>query len=188
MGYRVALQNKSHVGPPTSYPYEHIDSADELSQTKQFMTRNNQQPWMLSYCSNDPHSPWDRRVGEPLDPAKITVPPYMHDNSITRQALAKYYDEISKLDEQVGKVLKLIDEIGQRESTVVVFLSEQGCSLPYGGKWSLYDTGIRTSAIVRWPGKIVVVLSRKGCCSTPTLRQPSLKSREGIQPRSIRVV
>jgi N-sulfoglucosamine sulfohydrolase len=154
MGYRVALQNKSHVGPYKSYPYESINSADELTQTKQFMTRDNMQPWMLSYCSNDPHSPWDRRVGEPLDPAKITVPPYMHDNKTTRQQLAKYFDEITKFDEQVGKMLKLIDECGQRESTVVVFLSEQGCSLPYGGKWSLYDTGIRTSTIVRWPGKV----------------------------------
>jgi uncharacterized sulfatase len=36
----------------------------------------------------------------------------------------------------------------------VVFLSEQGCSLPYGGKWTLYDTGIHVSSIVRWPAKI----------------------------------
>jgi N-sulfoglucosamine sulfohydrolase len=155
LGYRVALQNKSHVGPNESYPYETISGADDLTETKQFMTRDNNQPWMLSYCSNDPHSPWDRRVGEPLDPSKIAVPPYMHDNVTTRQELAKYYDEITKFDEQVGNLLQVIDDCGQRDSTVVVFLSEQGCSLPYGGKWSLYDTGIRTATIVRWPGKVV---------------------------------
>jgi N-sulfoglucosamine sulfohydrolase len=154
LGYRVALQNKSHVGPAKSYPYEAISGADDFIQTRQFMARDSKQPWMLSFCSNDPHSPWSRRVGEPLDPSRITVPPYMHDNLTTRQQLAKYFDEITKFDEQVGNLLKLVDESGQRDNTVVVFLSEQGCSLPYGGKWSLYDTGIRASTIVRWPGKI----------------------------------
>ena len=154
MGYRVALQNKDHVGPNTSYPFETIQGADDLTVTRQFMTRDKEQPWMLSYCSNDPHSPWNRGAKGAYDPDKITVPPYMHDNRATRKELADYFGEITKLDEQVGALLKLIDECGQRENTVVLFLSEQGCSLPYGGKWSLYDTGIRTSTIVRWPNKI----------------------------------
>lgn len=154
MGYRVALQNKTHVGPAESYPYENIKGADDLAETKQFMSRDSNQPWMLSYCSNDPHSPWDRRAGQAHDPAKITVPPYMHDNKATRQQLAKYFDEISKFDEQVGNLMKLLEDCGQSNNTVVVFLSEQGCSMPYGGKWSLYDTGVRTSTVFRWPGKI----------------------------------
>ena len=33
-------------------------------------------------------------------------------------------------------------------------MSEQGSSFPYGGKWSLYDTGIRIAAFARWPGKV----------------------------------
>ncbi len=154
MGYRVALQNKSHVGPAESYPYEQIAGADNLDDTKQFITRDSKQPWMLSYCSSDPHSPWDRGAKGAYDPARITVPPYMHDNRATREALADYFGEISKFDEQVGKLLKLIDDCGQREQTLVVFLSEQGCSLPFGGKWTLYDTGVRVSTIVRWPGSI----------------------------------
>lgn len=155
LGYRVALQNKDHVGPAASYPYEAIKGADDLTHTKEFLTRNRQQPWMLSYCSNDPHSPWDRGAEGAYDPTKISVPPYMHDNPTTRAELADYLGEITKFDQQVGNLLKLIDDCGQRENTVVVFLSEQGCSLPYGGKWSLYDTGIRVSTIVRWPGKVV---------------------------------
>jgi hypothetical protein len=33
MGYRVALQNKGHVGPFKSYPYESISGADDLTET-----------------------------------------------------------------------------------------------------------------------------------------------------------
>ena len=39
-GYRVALQNKTHVGPRESFPYEHIKGADDLTQTEAFVTRN----------------------------------------------------------------------------------------------------------------------------------------------------
>ena len=34
-----------------------------------------------------------------------------------------------------------------------LFLSEQGAGLPYA-KYNLYDPGIRSAAIARWPGQI----------------------------------
>ena len=71
-GYRVALQNKEHVGPATSFPYEHIDGADDFTKTKSFVTRDATQTWFMVFASNDPHSPWTR--GPKYDPATITVP------------------------------------------------------------------------------------------------------------------
>jgi len=152
LGYRVALQNKSHVAPAASFPYEFIKSADDLTATASFIRRDAAQPWFLAFCSNDPHSPWTR--GPAYDPASLTVPPYLHDNAVTRRLLATYYGEISRLDEQVGRLMELLEESGQAADTLVLFMSEQGCSLPYGGKWSLYDTGVRVSAIARWPGVV----------------------------------
>jgi len=68
-----------------------------------------------------------------------------------REELAKYFGEISKLDEQVGALMKMLKETQQTENTIVLFVSEQGSCFPYGGKWSVYDNGIRASAILRWP-------------------------------------
>ena len=62
--------------------------------------------------------------------------------------------EITQLDSQVGQLMHILDETGQRENTLVLFLSEQGSSFPYAGKWSIYDNGIRTASLVRWPGKV----------------------------------
>ncbi len=154
MGYRVALQNKEHVGPAKSFPYEHIEGADDLTETEHFIQRDSTQSWLLAYCSNDPHSPWNRGPKELYSAERITVPPYMHDNAQTRSALAAYFAEISRFDEQVGMLLQMLAKSGQEKNTVVMFVSEQGCSLPYGGKWSVYDTGVRASALIRWPGKI----------------------------------
>lgn len=183
-GYRVALQNKTHVGPAESFPYEHIDGADDLASTTSFITRDAAQPWFFVFASNDPHSPWSR--GPSYDPASIAVPPYLHDNPITRKALAAYFGEIGKLDEQVGALMKLLDETNQSENTIVLFVSEQGSSLPYGGKWSVYDNGIHASAILRWPGRV-----KPGSTSTALMQYvdvpPTFLAAAGIDPTQIDV-
>ena len=183
-GYRVALQNKSHVGPAASFPYEHIDGADDLSETTSFVTRDPAQPWFIVFASNDPHSPWTR--GPSYDPTKITVPPYLHDNTITREALATYFGEISRLDEQVGVLMKMLDDTKQSQNTIVLFVSEQGSSFPYGGKWSVYDNGIHSSAILRWPGKV-----KPGTTSTALMQYvdvpPTFLAAAGIDPTKIDV-
>ncbi len=154
IGYRTALQNKTHVGPPASFPYEHLVGADDLTKTREFIERDPQQPWMLAYASNDPHGPWNRGDKSLYDASSLTVPEYLHDNEITRTQLASYYAEISMLDTQVGNLMKLLEEVQQVENTLVMFVSEQGSSFPYGGKWSVYDNGIRVATVVRWPGRV----------------------------------
>ncbi|MEZ5300707.1 MAG: sulfatase [Verrucomicrobiales bacterium] len=181
-GYRVALQNKSHVGPKQSFPYENLGKADDLGKTKEFIGRDAAQPWLIAYCSNDPHSPWTR--GPKVDPATVKVPPYLHDNAKTRELLAAYYGEIAKFDEQVGNLMKLLDETGSAEDTLVLFVSEQGSSFPYGGKWSVYDTGIRVSAIARWPGKIAPG-SRSGALVSYIDVAPTFLAAAGIDPAQI---
>lgn len=181
-GYRVALQNKSHVGPAASYPYEHIDGADDLSETRRFVERADDQPWLLVFASNDPHSPWNR--GPRYDPAELKVPAYLHDNPTTRELLAAYYGEISMLDEQVGRLMALVEESGRTDETLVMFVSEQGSSFPYGGKWSLYDTGIRVSALVRWPG-VVEPGSTSHALTSYVDVAPTILEAAGIDPEAI---
>ncbi len=185
-GYRVALQNKEHVGPAPSFPYEHIKGADDLTPSKEFINRDKAQPWLLVFASNDPHGPWTRGPKDLYDPKKLTVPPYLHDNETTRKLLADYYAEITKLDEQVGGLLKLLEETKQEKDTLVMFISEQGSSFPYGGKWSLYDNGIRISTLVRWPGKV-----KPGSHSEALMQYvdvtPTFLAAAGIDPQKVDV-
>lgn len=183
-GYRVALQNKEHIGPEPSFPYEHIEGADDLTVTKGFVTRDAAQPWLMVFASNDPHGPWTR--GPKHDAAKLTIPSYLHDNKITRELLAAYYGEISKLDEQVGALMTLLDDTQQADNTLVLFVSEQGSSFPYGGKWSVYDNGIHASALLRWPGRV-----KAGSSSTALMQYvdvtPTFLEVAGIDPAKIDV-
>ncbi len=156
-GYRTALLGKQHIQPKESFPFENLGgNADDAAALGGFMTRNPAQPWMAVLASNDPHSPWTRGPKGLYDPGKLTLPAWLHDNAETRAALAAYYAEISQFDVQVGAALDAIERAGQTKNTLVLLLSEQGAQMPGGGKWTLYDNGIRVSAFARWPGRIPV--------------------------------
>ncbi len=185
-GYRVALQGKEHVGPRPSFPYEHIQGQDNFSATQTFITRDRDQPWLLVYASNDPHSPWNRGPKDRYDPQSLTIPPYLHDNAVTRRQLADYYGEITSLDDQVGALMELLLGSSQVDNTLVMFVSEQGSSFPYGGKWSVYDNGIRIATTVRWPGHVEPGSMSDALVQYPDVA-PTFLEAAGIDPASIDV-
>jgi N-sulfoglucosamine sulfohydrolase len=184
-GYRVALQGKEHVGPKATFPYERLGKkGDDFAVTRQFITRDVGEPWLLVFASNDPHGPWTRGPKELYDPAKLTIPPYLHDNLVTRKQLAAYYREVTKLDWQVGQLMKLLDETHQADNTLVMFVSEQGSSFPYGGKWSVYDNGIRVATVVRWPGMVKPGSTSGALVQYPDVA-PTFLQAAGVDPTAV---
>ena len=159
LGYRVGLIGKEHIKPAESYPFEFLAKgnkagASNVKKIAEFVSRDTQQPYFLIVASNESHKPWDKGDPEQYDAAKLIVPPYLADTPATRQALVRYYAEITYLDRQVGDCMKIVDDSPGREDTIFIFTSEQGCQLPFAGKWTCYDTGLRVATIVRWPRKI----------------------------------
>ena len=116
-------------------------------------TANDEQPYCLFVMSINPHAPWT--VGDPtaFDPKTLVLPKHWVDTDLTRAHFAKYLAEVQRLDDQVGDMMKLLEDQGQLDNTVVIFLGEQGPQFP-GGKWTLYDNGRRSSMLVRWPRNI----------------------------------
>jgi len=160
LGYRVGLIGKRHFGPDESFPFETVGQkggkgqADNTAAIAEFVNRSDTQPYCLIVCSNEPHKPWSKGEPEAYEPDGLTVPPYMVDCPETRQELAKYYAEITYLDGELGECMRIVDDSGRRDDTMLIFTSEQGAQFPAQGKWSCYDTGLKTAFIVRWPARV----------------------------------
>lgn len=84
---------------------------------------------------------------------------------------------VESLDENVGRLMQTLKELGLDENTIVVFTSDNGgmatsnqtdniptCNLPLRtGKGYLYEGGIRVPLFIRWTGQIPVA----GKCTNP---------------------
>jgi N-sulfoglucosamine sulfohydrolase len=140
-----------------------------------FITNPAPQPFFLYYATDDPHrsngflpngSPdfggktpnlfGNRSEGYPgvkeitYQPADVVVPPYLTDNTGTREELAQYYQAISRLDQGVGYLIQLLKNAGKWENTVIIYLSDNGAPFP-GSKTNLYEPGIRMPCIMKPP-------------------------------------
>ena len=156
LGYRVALSGKTHIAPKEVFPFEYSGKKNpDRGAIDRLMadSKESGQPFCLFACSNEPHTPWTFGDASQYPPDEIELPPYHVDTPETRDGWSRYLAEITYYDSQVGEILDLLDKHGLAENTMVVVTSEQGNSMPFA-KWTLYDAGLQTAFIVRWPGKI----------------------------------
>ena len=86
------------------------------------------------------------------DPDSVEVPPYFPDTPRVRKSIAKNYDNIAQCDKVMGQLLEHLEEDGLVDNTIVVLWSDHG-PMPRG-KRHIYDSGIHSPMVVRWPGKI----------------------------------
>jgi len=116
--------------------------------------RPRDKPFFLWLAALDPHRDYQPgTIPEPHRSEDVVVPPYLPDVPEVRADLARYYDEISRLDRFVGAVLAELDRQAVAGETLILFLSDNGRPFPRC-KTTVYDSGIRTPWIVRWPGHI----------------------------------
>jgi N-sulfoglucosamine sulfohydrolase len=84
---------------------------------------------------------------------KFSIPPYLADTEVTRRDMWKLYNNIAEMDLQVGAVLKQLEDDGLLENTIIVFYGDHGGPLPRE-KRLIYDSGLNTPMIIRFPYKI----------------------------------
>lgn len=109
------------------------------------------QPFFLWLAATDPHRGYQEGIIEdPHTIDDVILPPYVPDTEEVRKDYALYYDEISRLDSYIGKVVETLEQQGVSDNTLILFISDNGRPFPRD-KTTMYDSGIKTPFIVKWP-------------------------------------
>lgn len=87
------------------------------------------------------------------DPARAVLPPYYPDTPVVRRDWARYHDIGTLMDQEVGEILRQLDEDGLAENTIVMFWGDHGRGLTRAKRW-VYDSGTHVPLIVRTPERL----------------------------------
>jgi arylsulfatase A-like enzyme len=160
----------------TSYArYVGTDYAPDLiaEQARAFLRSHKDQPFVLYFPTTVPHLALqvpDDSLSEYL--GRFPEEPYLGDRAYLphRTPRAAYAAMVTRLDREIGRLLRLLTEFDLDERTIVVFTSDNGPLYDRlggtdtdffrsaagfrGRKGSYYEGGFRVPCLVRWNGRI----------------------------------
>ena len=113
-------------------------------------------PFFLYLPYETPHSPYQTRESEAL--RTLGTPGTRH---VEADSIPSIYKEMVEImDEGIGKIIEALKETGQYETSIIVFISDNGANKrgsngPLRGfKGGAYEGGSRVPAIISYPDKI----------------------------------
>jgi arylsulfatase B len=129
----------------------------------------------------------------PHDPMQAKEPDLEKYKSIENKNRQIYAAMVDSMDQAIGKILAALDDKGIRDETFVLFFSDNGGITRWAnnkpwraGKGTVYEGGVRTPAVVRWPKGIPGGRSENAMLGYidvfPTLKRVAGSSAEDPNP------
>ena len=186
----------------TGKPGEHIEDR-MASEAIEFIRANKDKSFFLNYWAFSVHAPFDAKAdlikkyeakADPNDPQRCPV----------------YGAMVQTFDENVGRLIRVLDELKLTDNTIIVFFSDNGGNMynrvdgirgtifdindpvngipptsnaPLrGGKATIYEGGTRVPCVVVWPGKVKPG-SRSNAFLSSVDWYPTILDMTGVTPK-----
>ncbi|MFS8616895.1 MAG: sulfatase [Solitalea sp.] len=139
-----------------------MDSPPEISNTDyagnfgDFLAeRPEGQPFFFWLGTHEPHRRFKKGIGREhgMDPSKVRVPAFLPDVAEVRDDMLDYGFEIQWFDQHLERAIRLLEEAGELDNTLIVVTSDNGMPFPRA-KANVYEYGIHVPLAVRWGDKI----------------------------------
>ena len=146
-------------------------------------------PFFAVISLNPPHGPFHDapEAKKALYPDEEALPFHPKDEIRDFEQHRDYHALISGIDDDLGRVMQRLDELGVAESTILVYTSDHGAmtgvdGVAYGQKRHPNDESTRVPFLVRWPGHIPAGRDLETLASTMDVL-PTLAALAGIESR-----
>jgi len=155
-GYQIGHWRKAWgPGDYKALGYMESPCGASMSFDKFMQQRDKGKPFCFWFGTSDPHRGYKKGSGKAsgMDLAKIPVPDFFPDVPEIRSDIADYYWEVQRWDGDVAAAMKLLDQAGELDNTIVVMSGDHGMPFPRC-KGNLYDWGARVPLAIRWGAKV----------------------------------
>lgn len=146
---------------PKKIPINTFESNAWTDLSIEFIREYQDRPFFLMVGMGPPHNPYKapEKYRQMVDSAKLTMRANWKEKTKlgSREDLAHYYSMIANIDDNVGRLMAILDELGLTADTLILLTSDHGDMLGSQGtmlKRKPWEESIRVPGIIRYPRKI----------------------------------
>lgn len=173
------IGKENHISPRESFCWDVYESTYHeegdfgrcpqlyYEHTKKFLKQadDTNAPFFLMANSHDPHRPFAGSDGEyemfgrqisyeeVVTEDDVQVPNFLPDLPDIRKEFAQYLNSVHRADQSIGGILKALIEAGHEDDTMILFLSDNGMSMPFA-KANCYLNSTKSPYVVKWKHQI----------------------------------
>lgn len=148
------ITGERFAGRTAKPPTTGISNNDYAGNFQDFLqTADDAQPWVFWYGTTEPHRGYEFqsgvRAGKQLSDID-RVPTYWPDTETVRHDMLDYAVEVEHFDNHLGRILRMLEQAGELDNTLIVATSDHGMPFPRV-KGQAYEHSNHIPLAIRWP-------------------------------------
>lgn len=155
--WEVSGRDRNPAGPAfqeveLDAPHMYISNIDYAGNFEAFLEEHpDDRPFYFWLGASEPHRAYEQGIGVAAGkrPEDVDVPSYLPDTPEVRSDLLDYAVEIEWFDQHLERAVRLLEERGELDNTLIIVTSDNGMPFPRA-KANLYNDGFHVPLAIRW--------------------------------------